>query len=53
MTPSAYKILSRFEKDKKKAIQYCETLAEQYPRLRAEYREYVDVIRAYQPEETA
>lgn len=45
MSLSARAILARFEFDKKKAIQYCKSLARMYPNLREEYLGYAETIK--------
>jgi len=44
LTPSAHKILSRFDWNKKEAVAYCLRLSREYPRLKEEYREYAKEI---------
>jgi hypothetical protein len=39
-------ILGRFGFNKRKAIQYCQTLARTYPLLSAEYLGHIDIINA-------
>jgi hypothetical protein len=45
MTPSVYKILSRFSGDKKAAIAYCLRISIEYPQFAEEYEEYAMIIK--------
>jgi hypothetical protein len=45
MTPSTYKILSRFDGNKKDAIAYCLRVSIEHPQFRAEYEDYAEVIK--------
>ena len=50
MTPSTYKILSRFDGNKKDAITYCIRISIEYPQFAKEYEEYAEVIKNYVPQ---
>lgn len=39
-------ILARFDGSKQQAIEYCRTMIAEYPRLRQEYRAYLNVLEA-------
>lgn len=45
MTPSTKKILARFDGDRRKAIGYCESMANAYPRLYTEYKTYAETLK--------
>jgi hypothetical protein len=53
MTPSTHKILSRFDGDRNRAVEYCERLAREYPNLYTEYKDYSQAIRATKIEDYA
>lgn len=46
MTPSLKAVLARFNGDREKARQYCTTIAEQHPRLAAEYKQLAEMLRS-------
>lgn len=46
MTPSIHKILARFDGDRRKAVGYCESMANAYPRLYTEYTKYAETLKA-------